>query len=278
MELLVEPETLHTALGRPALRIIDATWYLPSEGRDPRAEYEESHLPGAVWLDLSTDLADPDAPVRNTVADPEALGRAFSKAGISEDHEVVVYDHRGGYSAGRVWWTLRYAGHRRAALLRGGFERWRREDRPVTAAVPQPALVRFEPRIDSRWLVHKADLEAILAEGSACVVDARSEERFLGRGAEPARRKGHMPGARNVPWSRNIDPDTHDLLSRDRLREIYEEAGVPFDRPVVTTCGSGVTASLAAFALTWLGHPEVAVYDGSWAEWGNASDVPVVGE
>ena len=273
--LLVKPDWLEERLGEPELRIIDATWYLPSEGREARAEYAQGHLPGAVYLDLSSDLADAHAPVRNTVASPEALAHAFGAAGIGTDHRVVVYDRRGGYSAGRVWWTLQYAGQTQAALLDGGFTRWQREGRPVTTELPDLPPARFDATPQPRWLVHKQDVLCITREGGACILDARSAERFHGLAPETTRHKGHIPGSINVPHRRNLEGDTHVLRDLESLRRIYEAAGVRFDRPVVTSCGSGVTASLAAFALTLCGHPDVSVYDGSWAEWGNSDDVPV---
>jgi len=273
--LLVQPDWLEARLGDPDLRIIDATWYLPSAGRDASAEYAAAHLPGAAYLDLSTDLADPNANVRNTVASPAALARRFSQAGIGTDPRVVVYDRRGGYSAGRVWWTLRYAGHARAALLDGGFTRWQREGRPVSSELPEREPVRFEARAEARWLARKDDLLRVLREGGSRIIDARSPERFRGQGPEPARHRGHIPGSGNVPYSENLNADTDSFHALARLQRIYQEAGVRFDEPVITSCGSGVTAALAAFTLSLLGHPEVAVYDGSWAEWGNCDDVPV---
>ncbi len=259
MDLLVQPEWLQARIGEPDLRIIDASWYLPSEERDARAEYEAGHLPGAVYLDLSSDLADPGASVRNTVASPAALARRFAEAGVGTDHSVVVYDRRGGYSAGRVWWTLQYAGHPRSALLDGGFTRWQAEGRPVTQEIPKLLPARFEAGAQPRWLAHKCDVLRIVEEGGARIIDARSSERFHGRAQEPARRRGHIPGSGNVPHGQNLSPETKTFLERASLRRIYEEAGVRFDQPVVTTCGSGVTASLAAFALTLLGHHDVAV-------------------
>ncbi len=275
MDLLVQPDWLQAHLDEPDLRIIDATWYLPSEGRDARAEYDAGHLPGAVYLDLSVDLADAGASVRNTVSPPETLARSFAAAGVGTDQRVIVYDRRGGYSAGRVWWTLQYAGHPRAGLLDGGFTRWQAEGRPITQEIRQLPPARFDARPQARWLAQKCDVLRILREGGARIIDARSRERFYGRAQEPARRRGHIPGSGNVPHSQNLSPETESFLELASLRRIYEEAGVRFDEPVVTTCGSGVTASLAAFALTLLGHRDVAVYDGSWAEWGNTDDVPV---
>lgn len=275
LPLLVSPAELAARLGDPRLRIIDASWYLPEHGRDARAEYAAAHLPAAVFLDLATDLADPSAPIRNTVARPESLARTFAAAGIGTEHDVVVYDRLGGFSAGRVWWTLRYAGHERASLLDGGFARWVAEGHPVTAEIPHPLPAHFDAAPRPEWLATREDVLGALERGDALVVDARSRARFRGEGEEHARHKGHIPGSASVPYSENLAGDPPAMRPPDELRERYEREGVRFDRPVITTCGSGVSACLTAFALTRLGHRHVRVYDGSWAEWGNRDDVPI---
>lgn len=277
LPLLVAPDWLEPRLADPGLRVVDASWYLPSEKRDARAEYEAAHLPGAVFLDLSTDLSDSTSPLRNTIAAPERLAEAFASRGIGSEHDVVVYDRRAGYSAGRIWWTLRYLGHRRAALLDGGFVRWQREGRPVSAEAPRFPRARFEARPERRWLRSKRDVQDVVARGGARIVDARAPERFRGEGPETARRAGHIPGSANVPYSENFAGDPPVFRPATALRARYEAAGVRFGEPVVTTCGSGVTAALDAFALVLAGHPDVSVYDGSWDEWGNADDTPVAG-
>jgi thiosulfate/3-mercaptopyruvate sulfurtransferase len=275
LDLLVEPEWLEPRLEEPSIRVVDATWYLAQTGRNAGAEYADSHIPGAIHLDLSTDLADECASIRNMVAGPEKLERVFSSAGIGNEHRVVVYDRLGGFSAGRLWWVLRLVGHDEVGLLNGGFARWRTEGRPVTANVVHHPPARFDARPQARWIRTREDVLELLERGGATLVDARERDRFRGEGWEPTRHKGHIPGARNVPWDRNLVGDPPVLRSREELRELYEAAGVRFDRPAVATCGSGITASLDAFVLTYLGHPEVSVYDGSWAEWGNAEDVPI---
>jgi len=275
LELLVEPAWLEPRLSDPGIRVIDASWYLPAQRRDARAEYAAGHLPGAIFLDLSSDLADRSARLRNTIAAPEALARTFAERGIGTAHHVVVYDRLGGYSAGRVWWSLRYAGHERASLLDGGFARWVAERRPVTSQLPELARATLAARPRPELLRSKADVLRIVRDASARIVDARSAERFRGSGEEHTRHKGHIPGSRSLPWDANLAGDPPRFRPAAELRAAYERAGVRFDRPVVTSCGSGVTAALDAFALALLGHQDVSLYDGSWAEWGDSDDVPI---
>jgi thiosulfate/3-mercaptopyruvate sulfurtransferase len=273
--LLVDGAWLESRLADPSVRVIDASWYLPAQGRDARAEYAAAHIPGAVHLDLSSDLADPHARLRNTVASPEVLARVFARHGIGSAHHVVVYDALGGYSAGRVWWTLRYVGHERVSLLDGGFARWVAEGRPVTADLPHVETAAFVAVERPALLRSKADILRVLREGGAQIVDARSAGRFRGEGEEHTRHKGHIPGSLSVPFDTNLVGDPPSFRSLPDLRARYERAGVALDRPIITTCGSGVTAALDAFALALLGHTDVSVYDGSWAEWGDADDVPI---
>ena len=272
--LLVSGDWLEAHLGHPGLRIVDASWYLPDEGRDARAEYAAAHLPGAVRLDLSTDLAAADAPVRNTILGPEALAGVFGAAGIGTGHAVVIYDRKGGFSAGRVWWALRYAGHPGASLLDGGFARWQRERRPTTDQVPHWPAAEFRgaPRPES--LALRPDVLRAIGDDATQIVDARSPGRFGGEEPEHTRHRGHIPGSVNVPWSRGLDPASGAFRDLEALRRVYREAGVDLGKRIITTCGSGVTAAFDAFALALLGCDDVAVYDGSWAEWGDRDDTP----
>jgi thiosulfate/3-mercaptopyruvate sulfurtransferase len=266
---------LETRLGDPDLRIVDASWYLPAQKRDARAEYAASHIPGAVFLDLSTDLADPRAALRNTVAAPEALARVFASRGIGSRHHAVVYDRLAGFSAGRVWWCLRYAGHERVSLLDGGFAAWIAQGRPVTADVPRLPPADFAAKPRPELLRDKAAVLRAVREGGAQIVDARSAARFRGEGEEHTRHKGHIPGSRSVPYDANLSGDPPAFKTPAELRAVYEHAGVRLDQPIITSCGSGVSAALDAFALALLGHTNVSVYDGSWAEWGDSDDVPI---
>jgi thiosulfate/3-mercaptopyruvate sulfurtransferase len=272
---LVEPTWLEPRLADPGIRVIEASWYLPAMKRSARAEYAVSHLPGAVFLDLETDLAKPRARLRNTIDSPESLARTFAARGIGTAHHVIVYDRLGGYSAGRVWWSLRYAGHSNVSLLDGGFERWLAEGRPVTAKLPSHGTATFIAAPRRELLATKADLLRALQTGRPQIVDARSSARFAGTGEEHTKHKGHIPGSKSLPYDQNLAGDPPRLQSLDSLRATYKKAGVRLDRPIIVTCGSGVTAALDAFALALLGKDDVAVYDGSWAEWGDSDDVPI---
>jgi len=275
LSLLVEPSWLEPRLASPDVRVIDASWYLPAQKRDAAAEYAAGHIPGAVYLDLSTDLADARALLRNTVKRPAELAHTFAARGIGTGHHVVVYDRLAGYSAGRVWWCLRYAGHSNASLLDGGFARWVAEGRPVTAELPSHGTATFVAAPRPELLATKADVLRAVREGKPQIVDARSAARFRGTGEEHTRHKGHIPGSRSVPYDMNWTGDPPHFAPPAELRAAYERAGVRVDAPIVTTCGSGVTAALDAFALALLGNEDVAVYDGSWAEWGDSDDVPI---
>jgi thiosulfate/3-mercaptopyruvate sulfurtransferase len=273
--LLVDPQWVQERLPRDDVRVIDGSWYLPDAGRDARAEFASGHVPAAVHLDLSSDLADLTAPVRNTVATPQALAARFAEAGIGHEHAVVAYDRLGGYSAGRIWWCLRYAGHTRVAVLDGGFQRWTAEGRTIDRSSAAHPRAAFEARPEPRWLARKEDVLAAIDDPDVVIVDVRAADRFRGDGPESAPRRGHIPGSLNVPYSAHWTPEPRRFLDPQALRAVYRDAGVDLERRIITTCGSGVTASLAAFALTALGHSRVSVYDGSWAEWSADSSVPV---
>ncbi len=272
---LVSAEWVAERLGDASLRLVDASWYLPAAGRDARAEFERGHIPGAVHLDLGSDLADLEAPFRNTIARPEELARVLGEHGLGNRHTIVVYDHLGGYSAGRIWWTLRYLGHRSAAILDGGLGAWEAHPGELSSDLESPAPASFVPRPDPSAFVAKAEVLAALEDPTVRIVDARAERRFLGLEPESTPRRGHIPGACNVPYDRNLTRDPVRFRPLEELAALYRGAGIEPEHRVITMCGSGVTASLTAFVLTRLGYPEVAVYDGSWAEWGSDAGVPV---
>ncbi len=261
-------------LGAPDVAIVEGSWFLPSLNRDPEAEFLAAHIPGAVRFDINT-IADTASGLPHMLPSPEVFAQAAGALGISDDMTIVVYDGLGLFSAPRVWWTFRAMGARDVRILDGGFPRWRAEDRPVESGQPLPAPRVFEARLDRAAVAGIDDVSAALGSTETQVVDARPAERFRGEAPEPRPgvRPGHMPGSLNLPFGELVSADGS-LRGAADLKAAFDKAGVDLNRPIVTTCGSGVTAALAALAAEVAGAPAPRVYDGSWAEWGS-SDRPV---
>jgi thiosulfate/3-mercaptopyruvate sulfurtransferase len=258
------------------VRVIDATWHMPHLGRDARREFAEAHVPGAVFFDIDA-IADPATDLPHMLPGPEAFARDVEALGIGDGDHVVVYDARGVVSAARAWWTFRAFGHDRVAVLDGGLRRWRAEGRPVESGAPAPAGGRrFTARPRPALVCGLEAVRANLSTRAAQVVDARSRGRFVGAEPEPRAglRGGHIPGSLNLPYDDLYRPDGT-LRPTAELRDAFLAAGVDLARPVITTCGSGITASVLALALHLVGRQDVAVYDGSWTEWGGRADLPV---
>lgn len=272
---VIDADWLEQKLGTPGLSIVDASWYLPAQKRDARAEYQAAHIPGAVFFDQ--DMAvDPDATLPHALPSPSMFARYAGSMGISADDTIVIYDGPGFQAAPRVWWMFRIMGVYQVYILDGGFDRWKAAGRPVTSEPTKTAAGIFYADFDASKVASLADMRRIVDTGSAQIADARSAGRFQGVDPEPRAglRSGHMPGARNVP-SPTLS-ENGELLPLDRLRSTLEAAGLDLSRPIVTTCGSGVTAAVITLALQSLGHGDNRLYDGSWAEWGSLQDTPVV--
>ena len=231
-----------------------------------------------MFFDID-DVAEPGTSLPHMIPSPERFAAKMEERGIGDDDRVVVYDSVGLSSAGRAWWMLRLFGHENVALLDGGLVKWRAEGRPLETAPPLIPPRRFVAHFDPALVRDKRALLADLALARAReqVVDARASGRFDGTVEEtwPGRRRGHIPGSRNVPFDRVTDPRTRQLKSAEELKLLFDDSGVSLDRPIVTSCGSGVTACALAFALHLIGHPGAAVYDGSWSEWGLPGDTPI---
>jgi thiosulfate/3-mercaptopyruvate sulfurtransferase len=275
MPTIVTSEWLAVDLADPDLRIVDGSWHMPQTPRDAEREFAEAHIPGAVFFDIDT-IADTTTPLPHMLPTPGEFARAVGRLGIGDGDRVVVYDTRGVVSAARVWWTFRVFGHDAVAVLDGGLPTWRAEGRPVEAGIPTPTERRFTARFRPELVRDVEQMRANLASRREQVLDARSGGRFVGVEPEPrpGLRGGHIPGSLNLPYEELYRPDGT-LLPVEALREAFTKAGLDLARPVVTSCGSGVTASVLAFALYRLGRPDVAVYDGSWTEWGGRDDTPV---
>jgi thiosulfate/3-mercaptopyruvate sulfurtransferase len=272
---LASGDWLQERLGTPALSIVDGSWYLPAHNRDGRAEFEACHIPGAVFFDQDR-IVEPGSTLPHALPSPEVFARQVAAMGISEADTIVVHDGPGFFSAARVWWMFRIMGAGKVFLLDGGFDRWKAEGRPVTSEPTQVRTAAFAARFDSAGVVGFPEMMAIVRQGLAQVADARPAGRFTGDLPEPrpGMRSGHMPGALSVPSS-ELSRDGS-VLPPDELRALFKEAGIDLSRPVVTTCGSGVTAAAISFALQSLGHEQNRLYDGSWSEWGGRPDTPVV--
>jgi thiosulfate/3-mercaptopyruvate sulfurtransferase len=274
-DALVSTAWLAEHLDAPDIRVVDATWFFPATGKKGRDEYDAGHIPGAVHFDID-EIKDELSPLPHMAPDPAKFASKVRRLGIGNGNKVVVYDRAAGSSAAaRVWWSFRLFGHEDVALLDGGFVKWLAEHRPVEDLPPMPRDRHFLPRMNQTLVRNKAQLLANIESGRELVLDARSAGRFKGVEPEPwpHRKVGHIPGSRNLPWTELIDAEAKTFLPVEQLRRRFADAGVD-QRPVVTSCGSGVTACMLAFALFLTGRDDVAVYDGSWAEWGLADDTP----
>jgi thiosulfate/3-mercaptopyruvate sulfurtransferase len=272
---LVSTEWLEAHLGQPDLRIVDATYYLPMQNKSARAEYDQRHIPGAVFFDVD-EISDKTTHLPHMLPAADKFGSRMKKLGIGDGARIVVYDGNGGIAAARVWWTLRIFGHREVAVLDGGLMKWMAEDRPLEDMPPNPGERHFTPRLDNTMVRSKEQLLANIDSKREQVLDARAAGRFNATEPElwPGRRAGHIPGSLNLPYLQLMRPDGT-FLPPDQLRAKFAAAGVDPKKPVVTSCGSGVTACVLALGLDLIGHRDVAVYDGSWAEWGLPGETPV---
>ena len=272
---LVSTEWLAANPGRRNVRVVDGSWHMPQLKRDARAEFTQAHIPGAVFFDIDA-IADRRTSLPHMLPSAAEFARSVGKLGIGSGDRVIVYDSRGVISAARVWWTFRVFGHDRVAVLDGGFPRWLAEGRPVASGEAAPRPRRFSARLRRRLVRDLASVRGNLKIRREQVLDARSRGRFTGTEPEPRAglRSGHIPGSLNLPYEQLYQADGT-LLGPHALRRQFEAAGLDLGKPIVTSCGSGVTASVLALGLAVLGRADVAVYDGSWTEWGGRADTPV---
>ena len=274
MSNLVSTEWLAAHLND--VRVVDASWYMPNDKRDPHAEFEAAHIPGAVHFDIDA-IADRSTDLPHMMPSAGAFAKAVGALGIGNGDTVVVYDGSGIFSAPRVWWMFKAMGHDQVKVLDGGFPKWRREVHPIETGAVRPALQIFRASLRPAIMRDFDDVMNIVKDHSAQIADARSPGRFTGSEAEPRAgvRGGHMPGAANVHF-RTLLTAEGTFRPRAQLREVFERANVDTQKPIVTSCGTGVTAAILMLALEEIGAKDTALYDGSWTEWGAHPEAPVV--
>ena len=272
---IVSADWLQQELGAPDLKIVDASYYLPAQKRDADQEYAAGHIPGAVRFNHDK-ISDHSTNLPHMVASPEFFAEEVGKLGISENDRIVVYDGPGIFSAPRVWWLFRVMGAEKVKVLDGGIDGWKAEGRPLELTAPTPSPAAFKPNFDAKRVVALDSMRDIVSSGAMQIADARSAGRFAAAEPEPREgmRAGHMPGARSLPSG--VFSTNGKFKSLSELKQTIEAAGIDLEKPVVTTCGSGVTAAIITLALESLGHTDNRLYDGSWSEWGSRSDTPVV--
>ena len=273
---IVETDWLAAHLDAPDLVILDGSWHLPTCGRNAKAEYLAEHIPGALFFDID-DLSDEKSSLPHMLPSTVKFASRMKKMGIGDGKRIVVYDTVGLFSAARVWWTFRAMGHQDVAVLNGGLKKWKAEGRPLEDMPPPPRSTRhYTPLQNSELIRDLDDMKCYVAKGDMQIVDARPAGRFEGKDPEPrpGLRQGHIPGSKNVP-SQSILNGDGTLKSTAELAKIFKDAGIDPGKPVVTTCGSGVTASMLSLALAVLGQTNAAVYDGAFAEWGKDNGPPI---
>lgn len=266
---LVSADWLMQNLGDSSVTVIDGSWYLPQQGRDAVAEYAAGHLPGAVFFDLD-EHSDKSSDLPHMMPSAEVFAAAVSGLGISNSDHIIIYDGLGFMSAPRIWWMFKAFGHESVSVLDGGMPAWNRADGPVENQQTDVTPSNYLAVLNEKYIATRDSILTFVENGNRQIIDARSAERFSGRAPEPREglKSGHMPGAKNLPFQKLVGSGGV-FRSGTELQQVFEDSGIDLSRPVVTTCGSGVTAAILTLGLEELGHDDNKLYDGSWAEWGS---------
>ncbi|MGF1475194.1 MAG: 3-mercaptopyruvate sulfurtransferase [Geminicoccaceae bacterium] len=272
---LVSTKWLGDHLNSPDIKLVDATWFMPDDGRDARNEYERKHIPGAVYFDID-EIADATSSLPHMAPDAIKFSARMRKLGLGDGSRVVVYDNNRLFASARVWWMFRRFGHTDVVVLDGGLAKWELEGRALDELPRLPAERHFTARENTLLSRDLSQMRSALTDGAIQIIDARSPTRFRAMEPEPrpGLRAGHIPGSYNI-YYRSLLNDDGTMLDRDDLTKIFGENGIRLDRPIVTTCGSGVSAAILNLALYQLGVDDAAMYDGSWTEWGSQADTPI---
>lgn len=276
-DALVSTEWLANHLEAPDIRIVDGSFYLPAQKRNPRAEYENQHIPGAVFFDID-EIADTSSSLPHMLPSPEKFSSRVRGLGLGDGNKIVIYDTTPMTGAARVWWMFRAMGHKDVSILDGGLPKWMAEGRQVTDDPPLPRVRHFTARLDNTLVRSLDDVKELIENKREPIVDARAAARFRGEAPEPRAglRSGHMPGAFNLPYNDLLDPRTGTVVPAEEIAARIAAAGFDPAKKVTASCGSGVTACVVALGLYLIGAPHAAVYDGSWTEWGGRDDTPIV--